>query len=269
MQLKSIYKFLVVISIFICNTPAQDTLIFKQNYIPYPDTTLIFSPTSTGEEMPLMILLHGWSGTYAQWNSIIDLNSAAEEYGFLIVCPDGFYDSYYVDSPVNPNVQFEKFFWSDLIPKLLEDFNVDRENIFISGLSMGGHGAISLFLKQPDFFKAAGSTSGVLNLSDFPNRPSIKVSHGDFNKYYVSWRKNSSYYLLDNFTEKSKWMIIDCGTDDFFYKCNIEFYEKCKKLNLNVKFISQAGNHSRGYWSNSIWNHFNFFKTLIEENIPN
>ncbi len=267
--MKSFYKLVIGLILIAANIFAQDTLVINRDYIPYPDTTLVFSPETANDNSPLLILLHGWSGNYDQWNSMVDLSKASNEFGFVIACPDGFYDSYYVDSKVNENVQFETFFWNDLIPKLLESYPIDNKNIFISGLSMGGHGAISLFLKNSKFFKAAGSTSGVLNLTDFPNRPSIKASHGDFNKYYEDWKSNSSYYLLDHFTEREKWMIIDCGVDDLFYECNLEFYEKCKELNLDVKFISQPGRHDRNYWSNSIYDHFFFFKNLVEENIPN
>ncbi len=45
-------------------------------------------------------MLHGHSGDYKQWSEIVDLKYYANKYNFLIVCPDGNFDSWYVDSPI-------------------------------------------------------------------------------------------------------------------------------------------------------------------------
>ena len=118
--------------------------------LPSADQYLIVTPENynTRNDYPLIILLHGWSGNYQQWNSIIDLQDLANAYNFVIVCPDGFYDSWYLNNPLKPEVQYEDFFWQDFIPYLKNNYSIDSNNVFISGLSMGGHGAITLYLKK-------------------------------------------------------------------------------------------------------------------------
>jgi putative tributyrin esterase len=244
----------------------QIQLLFDSDYIPYTDTTLIFIPESyDGEEsFPLLFMLHGWSGNYEQWNSIIPLQEYADEYNFIIVCPDGFYDSWYVDSPINDSSQFETFLFEDLVPKLFTDFKIDTNNIFITGLSMGGHGAVTLHLKYPNFFKASASTSGILDLTHFPEKWGMKNIFGDIHNNYDTWIEHSAYYLLKDDCKNIR-LHIDCGTEDFAYEVNKNFSDRAQKLDINLKFVSGPGNHSHEYWKSSIPAHFIFFKEMVNK----
>ena len=261
-------KLLVILSfVFAFNLFAQDTLIFKRDYIPWPDTTVVFLPhqQKPSIKLPMLILLHGWSGTYRQWNKEINLQDYADHYGWIIVTPDGFYDSWYVNSPRKKNCQFETFFWKDLIPKLFHDYKIDSSAIFISGLSMGGHGAMTLFLKHPDFFLSAGSTSGILDLTYFPNRWSMKNALGSIEKYPDAWKNNSAIYLLKNIAGTNKQIIFDCGTEGFAYNVNKKFFDECRRLKIKATFISQPGRHAHSYWRKSIKYHFFFFNQLLKD----
>jgi len=257
--------FIIFFLLLTGNVFAQDTLVINKPYIPYPDTTLIITPGNNSQpsEMPLVFLLNGWSGNYAQWNIITDVQSYSDKYNMIIVCPDGFYDSWYLDNPFEPRVQFERFFWKDLVPKILQKYKVDTNKIFISGLSMGGHGAMTLFLKHPDFFLSAGSTSGILDLTAFPEKWGIKKGIGNYNDFSKVWKSNSAIYLLQNIVGMNKQIIFDCGTEDFSYDVNNNFRAKCRKLKIKATFISQPGNHNAQYWHHSIKAHFEFFNSLI------
>lgn len=261
-----IILFLLASLLFIAKIYSQDMLIIEAEYIPYPDTTLVFTPNDyvASKSYPLVILLHGWSANYKQWNNIADMQKYSNEYGFIIATPDGFYDSWYIDNPKKKNVQFEKFFWNDFIPKMYEEYNIDSSKIFISGLSMGGHGAMTLMLKNPDFFLSAGSMSGILDLTFFPDRWSIKEGIGSIKKYPEKWKLNSAYYLLGSIAGLDKHIIFDCGTEDFSYEVNNKFRERCRDLNIKATFISQPGKHNYEYWEKSIDDHFRFFDELIE-----
>jgi S-formylglutathione hydrolase FrmB len=255
-----IYLIITLISIA-CSNHQKDIAIIESNFTPANDTVLVVTPGNyrTDNNYPLVILLHGWSGNYNQWNSIVNLQDYANAYNFIIACPDGFYDSWYLNNPLKPTIQFEDFFWKDFIPYLTKTYSIDKNNIFISGLSMGGHGAITLFLKEPDFFKSAGSTSGILDLTFFPDRWSIKDGIGSIKDFPNTWEDNSAFYLLDSLTNFNKKMIIDCGSEDFAYQANLNFVKKSYDLNLDVQFISIPGDHSRTHWKKMIGKHFEFF----------
>jgi putative tributyrin esterase len=129
---------------------AQDELIYQSKNLPKPDTTWVFKPKNYNDtqKLPIIFLLHGYSGNYKQWNNIMDAQKYADEYGFIIVCPDGLFDSWYLNSPVKKNSQYESFFFDELYPDIKSKYKVDEKYIFISGLSMGGHGALNLFIKK-------------------------------------------------------------------------------------------------------------------------
>lgn len=246
---------------------AQEVLTFDSELIPATDTVYVFLPDkyTDSDVYPLLYLLHGWDGNYDQWNSIMGgLRKAADQYGFIICCPDGFKDSWYVNSPLRSNSQFEKFFFTVLTPSLHNKYKIDTANIFISGLSMGGHGALTLFLKHSDYFNSAASTSGILDITQFPKNWGIADYLGSYDSGQETWKKNSVYYLLDNL-DKNREFFFDCGTEDFAYKVNTDTYLRCRELGIKASFLSQPGTHNREYWKKALPFHFEYFKRCIKK----
>lgn len=245
----------------------QQMLILDSECIPHADTALVFVPSgdNSNENYPLLFMLHGWSGNYNQWHDITGgLQAYADKYKFIIVCPDGFYDSWYVDSPVKSNSQYETFFINKLLPEVTGKYHPDTANIFITGLSMGGHGAMMMMLKHPDIFKSAGSTSGILDITEFPDRWSMLNALGKYTEVPSNWNKNSDFIILDKIKGLNKEIIFDCGTEDFAYNVNRKFNDKCISLKVKATFVSQPGSHNKDYWKGTIDNHFRFFKRLAE-----
>src|ERR1044071_1705945 len=129
-------------------------------------------PSSYGKNKlayPVLYLLHGGFGHYRDW---IDktpdknlLSRLADQYNIIIVLPEGEVFSYYIDSPVNKASQFESYIIKDVIPKIDKTYRTNRSSTArtISGLSMGGYGALYLSARHPELFCAAGSMSGALN----------------------------------------------------------------------------------------------------------
>lgn len=264
--MKKILIFLVILIIATaCNKPEPALLIIKSSFLPVEDSILVFTPENYSKKntYPLVILLHGWSGNYEQWSTITNLQNFSDAYNFVIACPDGFYDSWYVNSELK-QIRFEDFFIKDFLPKLKKEYSLDTNNFFITGLSMGGHGAITLFLKHPGYFKSAGSTSGILDLTHFPDRWSIKDGIGSIKDFPQLWQNNSAFFLLDSAKIGNKKLFVDCGTEDFAYPVNLNFVKKCQDLGYNFKFISIPGTHSHKHWRKMIPKHFDFFYKQIK-----
>lgn len=258
--------FLLFLFLSCINLFAQDTLLYKLNILPATDTTVVFTPAdyNNSNEYPVVFMLHGWSGNYAQWNKTAGVQQYADKYGFIIVCPDGFYDSWYFNSPIKENSQFETFFIQDLIPDIEKKYSVDKSNLFITGLSMGGHGAVYMFLKHPDLFRSAGSTSGIVDITKFPDKWGLNKVLGNYEKNKSVWEKHSDIYLLKNIKGLNKKLIVDCGTEDFSFNVNKAFADSCKANNIDIKFISGPGTHSHAYWKSSIPGHFKFFNKIVK-----
>jgi len=232
---------------------------------------LVFVPSdyNSESEYPLLFMLHGHGADYTQWNDIIDLKSYATKYGFIIVCPDGLYDSWYVDSPILTKSKFETYFFNDLVPEIFQKYKIDSTNVFITGLSMGGHGAMNLFLNHPQFFKSAGSTSGILDLLPFPNNWSIKNLLGDQLNNRENWIERSAIYNIDKIKSLNKKFIVDCGTEDFAFDVNRRFRDSCVTQGININYIQTTGDHTYDYWAKSIIKHFEFFADLVMQSKPN
>ncbi len=247
---------------------SQDQHILKSRFIPGDDTVWVFKPLSYDTSLlyPAVYLLHGIKGNHRSWSELINLQEYADKYGFIIICPDGFSDSYYLNSPVDTHWQYESFFKKILYPKMLETYPIDETRIFITGLSMGGSGAMYLFLRNPEMFLSAGSSSGVMDLNHSSYKhTSLSRLLGDYHSNRHLFDNHSPVNLLHHIKETGKQIFFDCGSEDYLYDCNNSFRRKCDELKIKATYISRPGKHERQYWQNSIHFHFEFFNSLIGE----
>ena len=128
---------------------------------------------------------------------------------------------------------------------------------------MGGHGALYLFIKRPELFASAGSTSGGVKLSDSFGKYGLGDLLGNPTKEDAIWK---TFSVIDNIAQLqtvNKPFIFDCGAGDFFYQSNNDLKQKCDELKLKATYISQPGAHNRAYWTKSIRQQFEFFKNMI------
>jgi S-formylglutathione hydrolase FrmB len=245
----------------------QKIFIVKSKHILSPDTSCVFYPTAQKtflpQKYPVVIMLHGHGGDYKQWSKITDLQAAANKYNFIIVCPDGGKDSWYFDSPLQRKSHFESFFINDYLPYLKKNLSIDTNAIFITGMSMGGHGAMYLFLRHPELFASAGSTSGVLDLKASSNRfGTLSDKLGEYQQNKKRFDEYSAINNLKNIKFTKKPIIFDCGNKDHLYKANKLFKAKCDTLYINAFYFSFSGRHNRMYWRKSIGWHFKFFNRI-------
>ena len=249
------------------NIKASDTLVVSSQYLPVNDSVLVITPTDyhpRDSVYPLVYMLHGYGGKFTNLNSFLDLQSYADEYRFIIVCPDGLFDSWYFDSPRKTNMKWETFFFNDLYPLINEKYPVDTVNIFITGLSMGGHGAMYLFLRHSGKFNAAASSSGVLDLNYSALKYSSLSNHlGEYNDSKDVFTKYSAISQLDSIKFTDKQIFTDCGTKDHLLEANNKFNEKCMDYRIQITFMTMPGRHNRRYWVNSFPWHFDFFQRRL------
>ena len=245
---------------------AQDHYVISSTYLTKPDSILVYKPhaVDADKQYPVLYLMHGYAGNYKQWSNIIDLQHYADQFGWFIVCPDGEYESWYIESKVKSKSQYASFFFNDLIPYIQKNYPVSNKNVFISGLSMGGHGALYLFSKHPELFLAAGSTSGVVDLTQISYLDSsLEKVLGSKYANRPEWESNSVLNLADHWPT-NKPIIVDCGLQDALYNSNLILKNKLEKLQIPVTFISQPGTHNRAYWAKSIDYHFLFFNKILQ-----
>jgi S-formylglutathione hydrolase FrmB len=207
------------------------------------------------KELPVVYLLHGYSGNHLDWiNKARGFEKAADLYSLIIVCPDGGFGSWYWNSPVDPKSQYETFVSEELVKAIDTKYKTikDRSGRAITGLSMGGHGALYLAIKHQDVFGAAGSMSGGVDIRPFPNNWDMAKQLGTYAEQPERWEKNTVINLLNLLTPNSLAIIIDCGTDDFFYKVNENLHQQLLYRNIPHDYISRPGAHTWPYWTNAV-----------------
>lgn len=207
------------------------------------------------KEMPVVYLLHGYSGNYGDWiKNAKGFEKAADQYQMMIVCPDGGFGSWYWDSPVDPDFQYETYVSKELVAWIDGKYKTVKSNKgrAITGLSMGGHGGLYLGIRHQDIYGAAGSMSGGVDIRPFPNNWDMAKRLGEYSDQPERWEKNTVINLLHLVKPNALALIIDCGTEDFFYHVNVNLHEQLLYRNIPHDFITRPGAHNWAYWSNAI-----------------
>ena len=249
-----------------------DTLLVESRSMNKSIPNLVILPDAYDAQkqpFPVLYLLHGASGDFMDWlNKVPALKQYVDQYNFIIVCPDGGYTSWYFDSPIDEKMQYETYIADELVTNVDEKYNTfqDPAKRAISGLSMGGHGAFYLAFRHQEIWRAAGSTSGGLDIRPFPDSWDLPKRLGTYSEHRENWEQNTvinMIYLLDG---KNLKIIFDCGVDDFFYDANKRMHEKLLERNIHHDYIERPGSHNTEYWANSIKYQLLFFKEFFSSN---
>ncbi|WP_080053892.1 alpha/beta hydrolase [Spirosoma aerolatum] len=231
---------------------------------------------------PVLYLLHGGYGHFNDWlTKTPDKNliqRLADQYNLIIAMPEGEVFSYYLDSPVRKDSQFETYLTKEVIGKIDNTYRTirDRKGRVITGLSMGGYGSLLLAARHPDLYCAAGSMSGALN----PDMQSWKLPPDMMNGIKLEFEKIlgpieqvpqtyaafSVINLADKLKANNQKLIVDCGVDDFLIEPNRELHRRLVFNQTPHDYSERPGGHSWDYWQNSLPNHVLFFSNALKAN---
>lgn len=208
-----------------------------------------------GQSYPVVYLLHGHSGRYSDWiNNVPDITTWVDHYKFIVVCPDGGYSSWYWDSVEDKKFQYETYISKELVEWVDNNYHTikDRNSRAITGLSMGGHGALYLAFKHQDVFGAAGSMSGGVDIRPFPNNWDIAKRIGAYAEYPERWEKHTVINMLHLLRPNGLALMVDCGVDDFFFTVNENLHQQLLERNVKHDYVVRSGKHDWNYWRNSL-----------------
>lgn len=229
-----------------------------------PETYLAKSDTA---HYPVVYLLHGYSDDYSYYPKRMPLDSVASAYNMIIVCPDG-RDSWYWDSPVNPDFQMESFFTQELVPTIDSLYRTRKspEQRAIVGLSMGGHGALWLAMRHSDIWKNAGSMSGGVDITkrEFHDQWRMKERLGEFKDNSVRWGEHTVAALVPGLQPGQLNIIFCCGTEDFFFDVNNELSKSLNDHRIGHTYFTAPGDHSWPYWNKVIYPILDNFKSHFD-----
>jgi S-formylglutathione hydrolase len=197
-------------------------------------TFAVFVPPQASERrLPVLWYLSGLTCTHANVMDKGEYRRLAAELGLIIVCPDtsprgedvadepdnwqfGKGAGFYLDATRDPFASHYRMYSYvvDELPKLIEsEFPADMSRQGIFGHSMGGHGAITIALKNPERYQSCSAFAPICH-------PSISEwSRSAFQKYLggdkSSWREYDACLLIED-GRRLPDLLIDQGTSDSF-----------------------------------------------------
>lgn len=249
----------------------------------------IFTPSSINDrKAPVLFWLSGLTCTEDNFMAKAGAQRVAEELGLAIVAPDtsprglglpGEDDSYdfgsgagfYVDAtrePWSKNYQMASFVTSEL-PELIENnWNIDGERRSISGHSMGGHGALTIGLKNTDRYRSISAFSPICAPTQCPWGK--KAFEGYLGEPTSRWNQYDASYLIENWsgsTSNRPPIWIDQGLDDEFLKEQLRpeiFEASAKKSGYPIQLRQHAGyDHSYFFIASFIEEHLRFHSECL------
>ena len=227
---------------------------------------------------PVVYVLHGYSGNYRDWydHSVRQkqpLTTLADRYQAILVFPDGKFSSWYVNARPHTAApdykpedwQMETYLTRDLVQAVDKEFRTwaSAEGRAITGLSMGGHGAVTLGAKHPELYSAAGSMSGVMDLTGIPGLD-LPKRLGAIAEHRAEYEKESAKTLLPKLAGRKFGLILDCGTGDFLWAQNVALHEALLKAKVPHDWYARPGGHTWDYWINALPYHLQYFSRWVK-----
>ena len=267
---KNCILFIILAAFSLSSFAAIDTIQVYSNSMFKNVKCVVITPTlykNKTERYPVVYLLHGYSGNYANWVTLVPgMQQLADDNNLMIICPDGAFDSWYFDSPVDLTRRFETNVAKEIPDYIDANYRTiaNRSARAITGLSMGGHGGLFLGLRHADKFGACGSMSGALDISHIRGYSMDKVLGDTVTNanYYNDW---SVINVIEKYPKDSVAMIIDCGTEDFLIQANRRTHEKLLSLKIPHDYTERPGKHDWPYWGNAVKYQMLFFRTFFNK----
>jgi S-formylglutathione hydrolase FrmB len=227
-----------------------------------PATLVAYVPQNAqapGGPLPVVYLLHGATGRWTDWSEHAhrDLQTLAHRLRLIIVTPDGGTgddDGWYLD--VAPGKGYRSHLLAEVLPAV-EGALPAAQVRGIAGLSMGGHGAVTLALENPGLFRSASSMSGVLDLTKAPERPALQQRLGRYQDQPARWTEHSALHLVQAHPEVARAMplLITVGASDHWAPVNRTFHQTLTGLGIPHTFEETPGGHDWPYWTSQLERH--------------
>jgi S-formylglutathione hydrolase FrmB len=231
----------------------------------------VILPTSydsnASRRYPVLYLLHGLGGDAQSLieagglDLIEDLWQHHQIGEFLIVTPDAG-RSFYINSR-DGHVRYQDFFIREFLPYIETHYRIlrDRRHRGISGMSMGGYGALRFGFLYPDLFGSVSAHSPAL-VEEAP-RTSVNNVQGVVISRFVGsafgspfdpayWKRESPFTIVREVPRPRDLLIyFDCGTsDDYGFNRGAEaFHKLLVARNIPHEFHLYPGGHDWDYFA--------------------
>ena len=244
-------------------------------------TFSVYLPPQAEEGVvPVLYWLSGLTCTDENFVTKAGAQRYAAEHGIAVVAPDtsprgegvpddpeGAYDfglgaGFYVNATQAPWSEHYRMYdyVTEELPALVEaEFPVDASQVGISGHSMGGHGALTIALKNPDRFKSVSAFSPICSPMNCPWGEKALGNYLGSDK--ETWLEYDSCVLLASASEQLP-VLVDQGDADDFLQEQLHTHmvqEACEVSDDPMTIRMQEGyDHSYFFIASFIGEHMAF-----------
>jgi S-formylglutathione hydrolase FrmB len=218
---------------------------------------------------PVLYFLHGLGDNEQSffkgggWDLVEDLRQQGEISDFLVVVPEG-KRGFYINS-ADGRVRYSDFFIREFIPYIESHYSIRRERSAraISGVSMGGYGALRFAFAYPELFSSVSAQSAAL-IADSPRQMETLPAPAQLDRLLGAvfgnpidirhWNQNSPFSLA----QKNRVQIratrlsiyFNCGDEDEFGfdKGAAELHRQLQAEGIAHEFHLYPGNHGAEYF---------------------
>ena len=248
----------------------------------------IFLPSTASEagaKLPTVYYLSGLTCNEQNMITKSGFQRYAEEHKLIVVCPDtsprgcnvegedaswdiGTGAGFYVDATEEPwkkHYRMYSYITKELREVVEKNFAcVDSARVGISGHSMGGHGALVAFFRNPQVYKAVSAFAPISN-------PSVSAWGIKCLTAYVgadkgAWKEYDATELVKAQPQKNVKILIDQGAKDEWLGHLIphNFVDTCKQVGQPLEYNERDG-YDHGYYfvSTFISNHMKYFSETL------
>jgi S-formylglutathione hydrolase FrmB len=252
-----------------CNALHSGILNYDVRYCVYLPASYDAAATKQPKLLyPVLYFLHGLGDNEQTlfntggWTLLDDLKHRGKINDFLIVAPEG-RRSFYINS-ADGSVRYSDFFLREFIPHIEARYRIrpGRESRAISGISMGGYGALRFAFAHPEVFSVVSAQSAAL-ITETPQdldtaahsgAPLAKVVAAVFgNPIDVRhWSENSPFFLAKKNAVGIRKLAVyfNCGQEDNygFEKGAAALHQQLLKDRVQHEYHPYPGDHSLSYF---------------------
>ncbi len=234
-------------------------------------TLFVPQEPSLAQPLPLVILLHGVYGSHWAWafkggahRTTARLIKSGEISPMVLAMPsDGLWGdgSGYL---AHPQQNFERWIVEEVpaaacasVPAISE-----ASPLFISGLSMGGFGALRLAAKHPGRFRGAGGHSSMTRFEQH-----TQFVEEALETYSCPPEDRSVFETMLRNRDGLPPVRFDCGTEDPLLQANRELHAQMEVAGIHHEYVEFPGRHEWSYWEAHLSDMLRFFSGLLRKEL--
>lgn len=215
---------------------------------------------AAGEKLPVLWYLSGLTCTHANVMEKGEYRKACAEHGIIFIAPDTSprgddvpddeaYDfgkgaGFYVNASQEPwanSYRMRAYIESELPALIAENFPIDSARQSITGHSMGGHGALTIALRNPENYRSVSAFSPIVSPLNCPWGGKALAGYLGANK--ADWREYDACALIED-GARLPHLLVDQGTADPFLIEQLKTHlldEACGNVDMAATIRMQSG----------------------------